>query len=95
LPHDPKLGETVRVVVTFTDNIGAPLEATGVTVTAKRPDGTAVVGSVAAGPGTGVFKATFSGDMPGFWRVKAECTGPVPVKDEKTFTVSKLRFDAA
>jgi uncharacterized protein YfaS (alpha-2-macroglobulin family) len=93
LPHDPKLGETVRVVVTFTDNAGAPLEATGVTVSAKRPDGTTVVGTVASGSSAGLFNATFAGDMAGSWLVKAQCTGPVTVKDEKTFTVSKLRFD--
>lgn len=95
MPHDHKVGETVPVSVAFKDGAGQPLAATGVAIVARRPDGSTVAGAAAASGGVGEFEASFLADAAGLWLVKAECAGPVVVRDEASFRVSRLRFDTA
>ena len=69
MPHDPKLGENFRVRVRFADTAGVALAVSGVTVNARRPDGTTVDGTVIpdAEYPVGGFIAIFEADMAGDW----------------------------
>jgi hypothetical protein len=81
-------GQSVRVAVNFQDAAGAPMtNPAGVTITAKRPDGTKSDLTEVSGE-DGTFYADFIADMPGYWRVRAECTGPSAAVDECTVQVA-------
>lgn len=79
--------------VTFTDADNLPMPATGVTIQAKRPDGTVVDGTVTAGSGSNVFEARFTADAAGIWKTKAVCAGPAVATDGRRFKVLTLDFD--
>ncbi len=85
-------GEAVLIRVAFTLPDGQPMAATGVTIKARRPDGTVVDCAVAPGNGPGRFEARVVADVPGAWRTIAECSGPEPAIDENRFTVNRRRF---
>lgn len=82
-------GETVRVTLAFTDTAGAPMTAVGVTISARRPDGTVVPGSAVPVPGvTGSFYADFVVGQSGPWAVRGTCDGPTAAAVEDEFTVN-------
>lgn len=90
---DVRLGSTAIVRVFFTDRDKQPLAATGVSIRARRPDGSEVTGMVAPGTSTGRFFTRFVCDMPGVWLAKGECTGPMVARDDARWTCSSLRYD--
>lgn len=90
---DVREGVSAIVFVTFKSANGQPMAATGVTIRARRPNGTEVVGTVVPGAGTGLFEAQFVCDLPGVWLAKAECTGPEVARDDVRWTCSRLRYD--
>lgn len=81
-------GNAVRAEVTFGSAVGAPLPAlTEVTITAKKPDASVVVGAVQPGDAPGEFYADFLADLAGDWFVRAECNGDIAAAEEGRFVV--------
>lgn len=82
-------GETVRVTVAFTDIAGASMAAVGVAISARKPDGTVVAGSVAPVQGvSGSFYADFVANLSGTWAVRGTCDGPTAAAVEDEFVVN-------
>lgn len=76
------IGETVRVSCQFNDDAGNPVAVVGVSIRAKAPDGSAVVGTPIARQTTGAFYADFPLTQAGIWNLRATCTGPTPAAIE-------------
>ena len=90
---DVREGASAIVRASFKGNDGQAMAATGVTISARKPDGTEVIGEVTSGATAGQFEARFVADMHGVWWAKATCTGPEVAKDDCRWTVSRLRYD--
>lgn len=83
-------GETVRVTVDFADLAGAALVPVGATISARRPDGVVVQGTVVPVQGvTGSYYADFVVALPGTWAVRCACTGPTAAAVEQEFVVAQ------
>ena len=82
-------GETVRIEVVFTDVAGAPMAATGVSLSARSPSGAIVPGTALADPvRVGVFTADFVVSVAGQWAVRGTCSGPTAAAVEDEFAVA-------
>ncbi len=83
------VGETVRVRVRFRTEDGQPMAASGVSISAKDPDGQAVAGSPIPDAELGSFHADILVGKPGVWYVRSHCTGPTPAAEEDRIVVQK------
>jgi uncharacterized protein YfaS (alpha-2-macroglobulin family) len=79
-------GETVRVQVRFSDGADADVTVSGVTFTARAPDGTTVnITPETTSPAS--YYADVAANTAGEWAVRATCTGPSAAAVEVSFTV--------
>ncbi|MFC0384315.1 hypothetical protein [Muricoccus vinaceus] len=81
-------GQECRALLSFVDEAGAPIAATGVTITARSPVSNVLLPLVPVQlPGVGKFAADFIGAEVGVWWVRGQCTGPAIAVDEASVTV--------
>lgn len=79
-------GETARVRVTFADENGTGVTASGVAFTARSPSG--AVSSLAHVAESGsTYYADVAASAAGDWAVRATCSGPTASAVEVSFTV--------
>lgn len=84
-------GESVRIDVTFTDDTGAPMNASGVAIQARCNNGPVIDGDVHPLSATGAFYAVFALEQAGDWAVRASCSGPTAAAVEDRFDVAPSR----
>lgn len=79
-------GETARVRVTFADEAGVGVTASGVAFSARSPSG-AVSSLAHVAESASTYYADVAANAAGDWAVRATCSGPTASAVEVSFTV--------
>lgn len=80
-----RIGETVEITAAFTETDGSAMDATGITLTFRRPDGTLDVDTLTADGG--IISVDYKPNMVGTWHFRLECEFPTQTVMESKFEV--------